>query len=216
MASRHDEGEKFLPETDLFMPGLQFHRVGNLYFVEGGRKVCFCLFFWDKKKKKKKKKRKIFPPGAEQFPKHIWSVFLKWLSSNLCACVRMCVCVCVCHSYILLMMLSLLLASWMRTRVSPGKRRRRYISSCVRRTRACTQTHTDTHTHTHTHTLILQPPSPSSLLPCVALVGCLGSSRNRECVTKHILSDSHAIFPWSRPRLPFMLRLPVILRRRLL
>lgn len=41
----------------------------------------------------KGKKKKIFPPGAEQFPKHIWSVFLKWLSSNLCACVCVYVCV---------------------------------------------------------------------------------------------------------------------------
>ena len=40
--------------------------------------------------------------------------------------------------------------------------------------------------------------------------------RNRECVTKHILSDSHGIFPWSRPRLPFMLRLSAILREWLL
>lgn len=29
----------------------------------------------------------IFSPGAEQFPKHIWNVFLKWLSSNMCVCV---------------------------------------------------------------------------------------------------------------------------------
>lgn len=29
---------------------------------------------------------------AHQFPKHIWSVFVKWLSSNLHAFVCMCVC----------------------------------------------------------------------------------------------------------------------------
>lgn len=135
-----------------------------------GKYVAVCLFGT---KQKKRKKKKIFPPGAEQFPKHIWSVFLKWLSSNLCACVRMCVCVCVCHSYILLMMLSLLLASWMRTRVSPGKRRRRYISSCVRRTRARTQTHTPTHTHSSCSHLL--PPLFSHVWPWWAVWALVGT-----------------------------------------
>lgn len=76
-----------------------------------------------------------------------------------------------------------------------------------------------THTLARAHKAATACPAACSFLlffSCVALLGCLGSSRNTECVTKHILSDSHAIFPWSRPRLPFMLRLLVILKRRLL
>lgn len=172
------------------------HREGVFtWWMEDGKCVAACLFVWDKIGEGGEKK---IPPRVEQFPKHIWSVFLKWLSSNLCLCAF----VCVCHRCILLMMLSVLLASWMHTRVSPGKRWRRYISSCVR--------------HARTRRAAFPSPPPSFLLSCEALLGCLSSSRNRECVTKHILSDSHAIFPWSRPRLLFMVGLPATLRRRLL
>lgn len=63
----------------------------------------------------------------------------------------------------------------------------------------------DVHTHTNTHTRLLPLVWP-----------WWASIRNRECVTKHVLSDSHAIFLWSRPLHPFMLRLPGILWGQLL
>lgn len=194
MASRHEEGEKFSPKTHLFMPGLLLPR-GSLHLVEWGWKVCCCLFVWDKKEKKKK-----FPPRVEQFPKHIWSVFLKWLSSNLCAFV--CICVCLPQTHFVDDAVGILDAYQ-----SLSRQKTETIYLFLRQ--ACT--HKCKHTHTHSSMSYSLP-----LLSCVALLGCLGSSRNRECVTKHILSDSHAIFPWSRPCLPFMLRLPAILRRRLL
>ena len=210
MASRHDEREKFPPETDLFTPGLLFYRVGNLHFVEWGRKVCCCLFVWDKTKKKKKKKRKRFSlPGQSSFL-NTFGVFFSSGSAAICVHACVCVCVCVCLPQLHFVDDAVTAVGILDAYQSLSGQKKETIYLFLR------QTHAGMHTNRHTHTLILQPPPPSSLLPCVALVGCLGSSRNRECVTKHILSDSHAIFPWSRPRLPFMLRLPVILRRRLL
>lgn len=144
--------------------------------------------------------KKKIPPWVEQFPKHIWSVFLKWLSSNLCAfCVYLCVyaadafcwwcCQCCWH-------LGCIPES---LQAKDGDDISLLAQTC-----------------THTRRAAFPSPRPSFLLSCEALLGCLSSSRNRECVTKHILSDSHAIFPWCRPRLLFMVGLPATLRRRLL
>lgn len=78
--------EHFSPESSyscrqaaFLIEKLQHCRVG----IE---RVYSCLFvcLW------KKKEKEIFSPGAEQFPKHIWSVFLKWLAP-ICECVFVCV-----------------------------------------------------------------------------------------------------------------------------
>lgn len=161
--------------------------------LSGERMESVCLFVCLGQRGKKR----FSLPGLSSFL-NTFGVFFSSGSAAICVCV----CVCVPQLHFVddaVTAVGILDASQSLYRQKQGGR---YIFSCVR--------------HTHTQTHILWPPPFSPLLPCVALVGCLGSSRNRECVTKHILSDSHAIFPWSRPRLPFMLRLPVILRRRLL
>lgn len=88
-----EEGKSFLQRAELFKLSLLFYSEGIFSWWSGsGKYEAVCLFGI-------KKKKVIFPPEAEQFPKHIFNVFLKWLSSNLCMCVF--VYVCVCHSYIL-------------------------------------------------------------------------------------------------------------------